>query len=222
MRILLLEDNDDIGLSLAEALRHERYDVTWVNNDADASRAAAERHYDLAVLDVMIGADDDAGFRLASQLREAGFAGSVLFISARDAESDRVRGLDLGGDDYLVKPFGLAEFLARVRALVRRHAQTRTTLLNRQPLQVDLANRRISWAEKEVQLSAREFEMLELFALYPERVFTADELQERLFPEAGSGPRVVRVYVSQLRHKVAGEVIATVPGGYRLGPGQAT
>lgn len=222
MRILLLEDNDDIGLALAEALRHERYDVTWVKADADASRAAAERHYDLAVLDVMIGADDDAGFRLASQLREAGFAGSVLLISARDAEVDRVRGLDLGGDDYLVKPFGLAEFLARVRALVRRHAQTRTTLLDREPLQVDLANRRISWAEREVLLSAKEFEMLELFALYPGRVFTADELQERLFPEAGSGPRVVRVYVSQLRHKVAGEVIATVPGGYRLGPGQAT
>src|SRR5690606_9629055 len=142
----------DIGLALAEALRHERYDVTWVKTDAGASRAAAERHYDLAVLDVMIGPDDDAGFRLASQLREAGFAGSVLFVSARDAEADRVRGLDLGGDDYLVKPFGLAEFLARVRALVRRHAQTRTTLLDRKPLQVDLANRRISWEDREVQL----------------------------------------------------------------------
>lgn len=153
-------------------------------------------------------------------MREAGFAGSVLFVSARDAEADRVRGLDLGGDDYLVKPFGLAEFLARVRALVRRNTQTRTTVLERTPLNVDLANRRITWAEREVQLSAREFEMLELFALYPERVFTADELQERLFPEAGSGPKVVRVYVSQLRHKVAGEVIATVPGGYRLGPSQ--
>lgn len=220
MRILLLEDNQDIGMALAEALSHERYDVDWVRTESEAARTAADRHYDLAVLDVMVGRNDDAGFQFASQMREAGFAGSVLFISARDAEADRVRGLDLGGDDYLVKPFGLAEFLARVRALVRRNAQTRTTVLERTPLHVDLANRRITWAEREVQLSAREFEMLELFALYPERVFTADELQERLFPEAGSGPKVVRVYVSQLRHKLAGEVIATVPGGYRLGPAQ--
>src|SRR5690554_945473 len=212
MKILLLEDHVDIGYALAEALRHERYQVEWVTSDNAAARAAAEQRFDLAVLDVMIGPREDAGFELAAQLRDAGFEGQLLFVSARDAEADRVRGLDLGGDDYLVKPFGLAEFLARVRALVRRHAQTRSTVLERRPLHVDLANRRITWADREVQLSAREFEMLELFALYPERVFTADELQERLFPEAGSGAKVVRVYVSQLRQKVAGELIVTVPG----------
>lgn len=219
MKILLLEDHADIGNALAEALRHERYQVEWVTSEAAAARAAAEQRFDLAVLDVMIGAREDAGFELASQLRDAGFEGQVLFVSARDAEVDRVRGLDLGGDDYLVKPFGLAEFLARVRALLRRRAQTRRSVLERPPLHVDLTNRRVTWEDREVTLSRREFEMLELFAHYPDRVFTAEELQERLFPEAGSGPRVVRVYVSQLRQKLAGSVIETVPGGYRLGLG---
>lgn len=219
MRILVLEDNRDIGRALADALKHERYEVEWASSVAAASRAVAEQTFDLAVLDVMIGTAEDAGFELAAQLRDAGFEGHILFVSARDAELDRVRGLDIGGDDYLVKPFGLAEFLARVRALLRRQAQTRRTVLERAPLRVDLANRLVTWDGSEVQLSAREFEMLELFALYPDRVFTAEELQTRLFPEAGSGPRVVRVYVSQLRQKIAGSVITTVSGGYRLGPG---
>lgn len=219
MKILLLEDHVDIGHALAEALSHERYQVEWVTSAAAAARAAAEQRFDLAVLDVMIGPREDAGFELAAQLRDAGFEGQLLFVSARDAEADRVRGLDLGGDDYLVKPFGLAEFLARVRALLRRGAQTRRSVLERPPLYVDLTNRRVTWQDVEVRLSAREFEMLELFAHYPERVFTAEELQERLFPEAGSGPRVVRVYVSQLRQKLSGDVIRTVAGGYRLGLG---
>ena len=219
MKILLLEDHADIGRALTEALRHERYQVEWVTSEAAAARAAAEQRFDLAVLDVMIGPREDAGFELAAQLRDAGFEGQVLFVSARDAEADRVRGLDLGGDDYLVKPFGLAEFLARVRALLRRGAQNRRAVLERPPLRVDLANRRITWEGEDVRLSAREFEMLELFAHYPDRVFTVEELQDRLFPEAGSGPRVVRVYVSQLRQKLAGDVIETVPGGYRLGLG---
>src|SRR5690606_36684890 len=145
MKILLLEDHADIARALAEALRHERYQVEWVTSEAGAARAAAEERLELAVLDVMIGPREDAGFELAAQLRYAGFEGQVLFVSARDAEADRVRGLDLGGDDYLVKPFGLAEFLARVRALLRRGVQNRRALLERPPLRVDLANRRISW-----------------------------------------------------------------------------
>jgi len=124
MKILLLEDHVDIGYALAEALRHERYQVEWVTSDNAAARAAAEQRFDLAVLDVMIGPREDAGFELAAQLRDAGFEGQLLFVSARDAELDRVRGLDLGGDDYLVKPFGLAEFLracGRCCAAARRH-----------------------------------------------------------------------------------------------------
>lgn len=218
MRILLVEDHADIAEPLIESLRHDRYEVVWVQDDASAHEALGAALFDLAILDVMLEEGDDAGFELAAGLRDVGFAGQILFISARDAEADRVHGLDLGGDDYLVKPFGLQEFRARVRALLRRPAQTRRAVLDRSPLHVDLRARRVRWSGREVHLTAREFEMLELFAHYPERAFTVDELLERFFPEADSGRRVVRVYVSQLRHKVAADVIRTVAGGYRLGP----
>jgi two-component system, OmpR family, response regulator QseB len=218
VRILLVEDHGDIAEPLIEALRHDRYEVAWAQGVASAHDALASTPFDLAVLDVMLQDGDDAGFQLGAELRGIGFAGQILFISARDAEADRVHGLDLGGDDYLVKPFGLQEFRARVRALLRRSAQTRRTVVDRSPLHVDLRARRVRWDGREVQLTTREFEMLELFALYPERAFTVDELLERFFPEADSGRRVVRVYVSQLRHKLAADAIRTVAGGYRLGP----
>lgn len=218
VRILLVEDHADIAEPLVESLRHDRYEVAWARDCASAHDTLASAHFDLAVLDVMLQDEDDAGFELAAGLRDVGFVGQILFISARDTEADRVHGLDLGGDDYLVKPFGLQEFRARVRALLRRPAQTRRTVLDRSPLRVDLRARRVQWGGREVHLTAREFEMLELFAHYPERAFTVDELQERFFPEAGSGRSAVRVYVSQLRHKVAADVIRTVTGGYRLGP----
>lgn len=218
MRILLLEDNSDIAAPLVDVLAKARYDVVWASSLDQAYEALGSAPFDLAVLDVMLPSGDDAGFAFAADLRDVGFAGEIMFISARDAESDTVRGLDIGGDDYLIKPFGLQEFLARVRALLRRSAQTKRAVLDRAPLQVDLEARRVAWAGEPVDVSDREFAMLELFALYPDRVFTVDELLDRFFPDASSGASVVRVYVSQLRHKVAGEIIRTVAGGYRLGP----
>lgn len=218
MRILVLEDQADIAEPLVDVLNRSRYDVTWVRSLEQAYEALALASFDLAILDVMLPNDEDAGFRFAADLRDVGFLGQILFVSARDAEHDTVRGLDLGADDYLVKPFGLAEFMARVRALLRRSAQTKRTVLDRHPLTVDLATRSVAWDGAQVDVSDREFAILELFALYPDRVFTVDELLERFFPDALSGPSVVRVYVSQLRHKVAEDLIRTVSGGYRLGP----
>lgn len=218
VRILLLEDHDDIAEPLVEALRLGRYEVARARRVDEAIDALAAAPFDLAVLDVMLPDGEDAGFSLARHLREVGFDGPILFVSARDTEADRVRGLDLGADDYLVKPFGLAEFLARVRALLRRSADTKATVVERAPLRIDLAARRVAWHGRDVRLSDREFAMLELFALHPERVFTVDELLDRFFPRAASGHRVVRVYVRQLRAKIADEAIRTVSGGYRLGP----
>lgn len=217
MRILLLEDQTDIATPLIETLRGARYEVVWSRSRDEAWQAMSSRQFDLAVLDVMLPSGDDAGFEFASDLRDVGFGGQILFISARDAEEDTVHGLDLGGDDYLVKPFGLAEFMARVRALLRRTALTKRSVLERGGLLIDLAARSVSWRGRPAELSEREFAILELFALYPERAFSAEELQERFFPDAASGVSVVRVYVSQLRHKLADEVIRTVAGGYRLG-----
>lgn len=218
MRILLLEDQADIAEPLADVLRQARYDVEWTQTLDRAYDALVSTTFDLAILDVMLPDDEDAGFSFAGSLREIGYEGQILFISARDAEQDRVRGLDLGGDDYLVKPFGLAEFMARVRALLRRTAQTKRTVLLRHPLLVDLSTRSVAWEGQNVEVSDREFAMLELFALHPTKVFTVEELLERIFPDASSGPSVVRVYVSQLRRKVAEDLIRTVSGGYRLGP----
>jgi DNA-binding response OmpR family regulator len=218
MRILLVEDEPDIAEPVLEILRHERYAVTWAR-DADAAFAhVAEEPYDLAILDVMLPSGVDAGFRLAVALREAGYGGRILFLTARDAVADRVLGLDAGADDYLVKPFSLLELAARVRALLRRTAETKQSVVDRPPLRIDLSARRVTWEERAIDLTDREFAMLELFALYPDRVFTADDLVERFFPSAASGTRVVRVYVSQLRRKIAGDVVLTVPSGYRLGP----
>jgi len=218
VRILILEDHADIAEPLVEALRRERYDVEWAVTIEDAYRHLADHDFDLAVLDVMLPGADDGGFVLARHLREVDFRGEILFLSARDAVSDRVEGLDAGGDDYLVKPFSLTEFLARVRALLRRKAQTKRSVFERGSLRVDFDARIVSWDDRPVSLSDREFSMVELFALYPERLFSVDELVERFFPDAGSGARVVRVYVSQLRHQVDDELITTAPGGYRLGP----
>lgn len=217
MNILLLEDERDIAEPVAQLLRAQRYEVTWVASLEDAYDAFGERDYDLAVLDVMLPEGEDAGFTLAQGLRDVGFSGSILFLTARDSVEDRIRGLDMGGDDYLIKPFSLKELLARVRALLRRESQTRTAVFRRGPLEVNFAKRKVVWQAQEVRLSEREFAMLELFALYPDKVFSVDDLLGRFFPDAASGHRVVRVYVKQLRQKLAETVLETVPGGYALG-----
>ena len=217
MNILLVEDERDIAEPIANLLGAQRYNVTWAASLERAYEAQVERDYDLAILDVMLPEGEDAGFEFAEGLRHAGFKGSILFLTARDSVEDRIRGLDLGGDDYLIKPFSLKELLARVRALLRRDAQTRQATFSRGGLQVDFGKRQVLWSGEEVRLSEREFAMLELFALYPDKTFTVSELLERFFPDARSGHRVVRVYIKQLRQKLSDELIGTVPGGYVLG-----
>ena len=219
MRILLLEDEPDIAEAVADALTRDHHHVTWATTLAGAERAASDHPCDLAVLDVILGDDEDAGFRFAKHLREVGFLGPMLFTTARDAVEDRVLGLDLGGDDYLVKPYSLVELRARVRALLRRDTAVKGAETEFGVLRIDLASRRVWWDGRLIDLSAREFAMLEVFALHPERTFTSTELQARVFPDAESKGIVVRVYVRQLRQKLGPNVVATVPGGYRLGVG---
>lgn len=217
MNILFLEDERDLAEPVTQLLRAQRYAVTWVASLEAAYDALAEREYDLAILDVMLPEGEDAGFELAEGIRESGFSGSILFLTARDSVEDRIRGLDIGGDDYLIKPFSLKELLARVRALLRRDSQTRSVNFARGSLEVDFAKRKVLWRDDEIKLSEREFAMLELFALNPDKVFTVEDLFDRFFPDANSGNRVVRVYVNQLRQKISEQVIETVPGGYVLG-----
>jgi two-component system, OmpR family, response regulator QseB len=218
MRILYLEDEADIAEGVAELLTGDRYDVTWVRTLDEAFDALSAAPFDLALLDVMIGDDETAGFGLARTLREAGFEGQVLFLTARDSVSDRVHGLDIGGDDYLVKPFSFDELRARVRALLRRGSSLKQARLQHGALEIDLMARSVRRGGTPVDLSDREFAMLELFVHDSERVFPAAELRDRLFPTA-SGPAVVRVYVGTLRKKLGESVIDTLSGGYRLGSG---
>ncbi len=217
MRVLLVEDEDGLRKPLAAMLRHQGYEVQEAASLDEAWDAFVEAEPDLVSLDIMLPEGEEAGFRFAEELRAAGYQGPILFVTARDAVDDRVRGLDLGGDDYLIKPFNLEEYAARVRALLRRGSPVKKSRFERGPLAVDLAARRVFWRGREVDLTGREFALLELLILNPDRVFTPEELLERLFPGSESGLRIVRVYVHRLRQKLGPAVIATVPGGYRLG-----
>lgn len=213
-----MEDESDIAEAVADVLRRDRFEPIWVRTPDEAIDAFVERDVAAAVLDVMIGRDDDAGFRLAERLRDSGYRGAILFLTARDATEDRVRGLDLGADDYLVKPFSLAELAARIRALTRRVGDARAPRLQAaEGVIVDLAARAALRDGVPVDLSGKEFELLEWLALHAERAIPLDELVDQLFPDAASGATVVRVYVGQLRRKLGRDVIETVPGGYRLG-----
>jgi len=217
MRILLVEDEAGLLEPMAAYLGRLGYDVATADSLEAARAALVEAEPDLVVLDVMLPEGADAGFEFASELRDADYDGPILFITARDAVEDRVRGLDLGGDDYLTKPFSLDELAARVRALLRRQGSVRRSIFERGPLKVDYAGRKVLWNGREVPLSGREFALMELFTLQPDRVYSAEELLERLFPGADSGLKIVRVYVHRLRQKLSPDVIRTVSGGYRLG-----
>lgn len=217
MRILLVEDEAGLAGPLVALLRRERYEVRWADGLGSARVALLEAEPDLIALDVMLPEAENAGFTFAQEVRGGGYSGTILFLTARDAVEDRVLGLDLGGDDYLIKPFSLQEFLARVRALLRRGGASRGKVLQRGPLRLDFMRRTVRWREREVGLSEKEFALLERLALHPERIFPVEELLEKLFPEADSGHRILRVYVHRLREKLGSEVINTLPGGYTLG-----
>lgn len=216
MFVLAVEDEFTLGDGLVRSLRASGYEVAWATSLAEARALLLEREPDLITLDVMLPESEHAGFTLAQEIRDVS-AVPILFLTARDAIEDRIYGLDLGGDDYLVKPFSLDEYLARVRALLRRDAQVKKAKLVRGPLELDLARRSAHWQGQLLNLSAREFALLELFTLNPERVYSPEELLDKLFPKADSGLKVIRVYVHYLRQKLSKDAIVTVQGGYRLG-----
>ncbi len=217
MRILLVEDEADLREPVAAFLRKHGYEVVEADSVRTAEEELIEVEPDIVLLDVMLPEGADAGFEFASGLREAGYQNPILFMTARDAVDDRVHGLDLGGDDYLTKPFSLDELEARVRALLRRQGGVRRSYFERGPLRVDYAARKVQLSGKEVDLSGREFALLEMLSLEPDRVYTPAELLDRLFPGSDSGLKIVRVYVHRLRRKLGAAVIKTLPNGYRMG-----
>jgi len=222
MRLLVVEDDDRLSDLLQRGLKAQGYAVDGVATAEDARWLATENDYDGVVLDV--GLPDDDGYRVCADLRTAGRWMPILMLTARITVDDRVRGLDVGADDYLVKPFAFAELAARVRALVRRGAQPRPTVLRLGALELDPARHRASVDGRALQLSAREFALLELFARQADNVLTRTEIIGHVWDWAYDGSsNIIDVYVRLLR-KHLGEgprvpCIETVRGvGYRLRP----
>jgi two-component system, OmpR family, response regulator len=213
VRLLVIEDEPDLLSGLARALRKEGYAVDTAADGEDGLFHAQGTDYDGIVLDVMLPKLD--GWTILARLRESKST-PVLMLTARDATRDRVRGLDSGADDYLVKPFDLGELLARVRVLVRRGKGRATPALEIGALRIDTVARTVMRDAEPVVLTAREYRLLEYLALRRGEVVTRTDLYEHLFDDDDSTlSNVIDVHVSHLRKKLGADLITTRRGhGY--------
>jgi two-component system OmpR family response regulator len=218
MRILIAEDDPMLADGLTRSLRHADYAVDCVHDGEQADRALAAQNYDLVILDLGLPTLD--GFEVIRRLRRRGATVPILVLTARDALADRVKGLDLGADDYLTKPFELPELEARVRALIRRGQSGGSSLLTHGPLALDTSGRRATLDDVPLELSAREYGVLEVLMLRSGRVVNKEQLAEQLYGwEDEVGSNAIEVYVHRLRKKLepAGVAIRTIRGlGYVL------
>jgi two-component system OmpR family response regulator len=220
MRILVVEDAPKLASLLKRGLEEEGYAVDLVAAGRDALWMATENVYDAVVLD--IGLEDVDGFEVCAGLRARERWAPVLMLTARDAVEDRIRGLDAGADDYLVKPFAFAELLARLRALFRRGPAARPAVLAAGDLHLDPATRTVRRAGRAVELTAKEYALLEYFMRHQDQPLSRRELIEHVWDFAFDGdPHVVSVYVGYLRDKIdrpfGRRSLETIRGmGYRL------
>jgi two-component system OmpR family response regulator len=220
VRVLLVEDDVRMAAAMRRALRGAGVVADLATKGADAMWMVRAAEYDAVVLDVVL--PDFDGFEVCRRLREQGIWVPVVILTARDAVEDRVRGLDDGADDYLTKPFSLAELLARLRAVSRRGAVERPTMVEVGNLRLDPATRQVWRGDREIELSAREFALLEAFMARPGQVLSQSQLLEAAW-DLGYERRsnVVEVYVRYLREKIDRPFgvasLETVRGaGYRL------
>jgi DNA-binding response OmpR family regulator len=222
MRLLVVEDEEDLAEAVRLGLVRAGYAVDVAGDAAQAYDRLAVNAYDLMLLDINL--PDDDGFGVCHAIRrgevpvEGGADLRVLMLTARGALHDRVRGLDEGADDYLVKPFALAELLARVRALLRRDTGGGTAVLEVGDVRLDVARHEASVGGEPLHLTPKEFGVLEYLMTRPGNVVSAEELLEHVWDEnADPFTQTVRVTVGTLRRKLGGETIETVVGrGYRL------
>ncbi len=220
MKVLIVEDDRKVGSFVLGGLAEATYTTKLVRTCAEARDALADDTFDAVVLD--LGLPDGDGLELLREWRAAGFNEPVLILSARDAVADRVKGLNLGADDYLAKPFSFDELLARLRSLLRRQATAKTTVLEHRGIRVDLLARTVTAAGKPVTLTNREFALLELFLQNVGRVLTRTMIAERVWEASHDlQTNLIDVYVRRLRQKFEqpGDepLIRTIRGtGYQL------
>ncbi|QPP06505.1 response regulator transcription factor [Streptomyces bathyalis] len=216
MRLLIVEDERRLALSLARGLSAEGFAVDVVHDGKEGLHRAGEGTYDLIVLDIMLPGMN--GYRVCAALRAAGDETPVLMLTAKDGEYDEAEGLDTGADDYLTKPFSYVVLLARVRALLRRRTRGARTVLQLGALCVDPGTRRVCVGERDVEVTAKEFAVLEHLAVRAGDVVSKSDILEHVWDFAYEGDvNIVEVYVSALRRKLGAGWIATVRGaGYRL------
>lgn len=220
MRILVIEDEIKVARFIEQGLREEGFMVETAMDGGAGMTKALNGAFDLLILDVMLPVRD--GFSVLRELRAAGLSSRVLMLTARDGVGDRVHGLDLGADDYLVKPFAFAELLARVRALLRRGVSEEPALLHVADLQVDLRGRRVTRGGQLVTLSAKEFGVLAYLLRRAGQVVSRAELAEQVWEDLQNTPsNVIEVTVYHLREKIdrgfSPALIQTVRGaGYLM------
>ncbi len=226
MRILVVEDEQKLANALKEGLESERYDVTVASTGEDAFFQVNTAKFDAIVLDWMLPGRD--GIQVLTTIRKRGLETPVLLLTARDALQDRVHGLNSGADDYLVKPFAFAELVARIRALMRRGRTKDTLRLGVGDLDMDLVTRKVTRAGQNVELTAREFELLEYLMRHENQVVPRDTLARDVWKETMRGTplnNVIDVHIARLRRKVdlehAIKLIHTVRGvGFMLKDGE--
>jgi DNA-binding response OmpR family regulator len=218
-RILLVEDDAALGEGVKAGLEDAGHAVDWVRDGRHGREALAMGRFTAVVLDLGLPRLD--GLALLRELRARGDATPVLILTARDTVTDRVKGLDAGADDYLVKPFALDELKARVRSLARRTSGRATNRIAHRGVEIDLESRHVACRGRSVQLSPREFAVLEALLAHPGRTLSRAQLEERLYPwgrEVESN--AIEVHVHHLRAKLYPELIRTVRGvGYVVDAG---